>query len=256
MKSVQIIEKSRPRLVDPILVEGLPGLGSVGKIVLTHLVRSFKAKVFAELYSSHLPPHVLVDRSGRIRLMRYEFFAASDEHNQRPSLILLTGETQVQTLEGQYSMSEEILKFAAKKGAKTIITIGGYEGEASKHPSVIVMASNKQLFEELVASGAMRSPEGSPIVGLVGLLVSMAAQKGMPSACLLGETVGHFPDPRSAKSVLQVLGRFLKRDIDLTLIDREIMKADRTMKGMEKIEHKTRIFDRALERDDRITYIS
>jgi uncharacterized protein (TIGR00162 family) len=256
MKGVQIIEKGRPRLVNPVLIEGLPGLGSVGRIVLTHLVRSLRAERFAELYSSHLPPHVLVDRSGRIRPMRYEFFAAGGEYSRCPSLILLTGQTQVQTLVGQYSVSEEILRFAVKKGAKAIITIGGYEGEGSKHPRVIVMASSRPLLEAFIKAGALRSPEGSPVVGLVGLLVSMAAQKKIPSACLLGETVGHFPDPRSAKSVLQVLARFLGMDIDLTLIDREILRAERAMKGMEKIEHRTRIFDRVVRRDDRITYIS
>jgi len=38
-----------------ILIEGLPGLGMVGKIAVKYLIKQLKAKKFAELYSPHFP---------------------------------------------------------------------------------------------------------------------------------------------------------------------------------------------------------
>ena len=38
MHSIMMIEKERPQLKDPILVEGLPGVGNVGKLAADHLV--------------------------------------------------------------------------------------------------------------------------------------------------------------------------------------------------------------------------
>jgi len=43
-------------LKDPILVEGLPGVGHVGKLVAEHLIDELEAELVIEVYSPHLPP--------------------------------------------------------------------------------------------------------------------------------------------------------------------------------------------------------
>ena len=40
---------------NPVLIEGLPGLGLVGKIALRYLIKQLKAKKVAYLYSPHFP---------------------------------------------------------------------------------------------------------------------------------------------------------------------------------------------------------
>jgi proteasome assembly chaperone (PAC2) family protein len=47
-------------LRDPILIEGLPGIGHVGKLVADHLVKELKAEKVVEIYSHHFPPQVMV----------------------------------------------------------------------------------------------------------------------------------------------------------------------------------------------------
>ncbi|MEM7826591.1 MAG: PAC2 family protein, partial [Candidatus Aenigmatarchaeota archaeon] len=56
----KIIELEKPKLKNPIFVEGLPGIGNVGRIACGYLIEELKAKKFAELYSSHFMPFVLL----------------------------------------------------------------------------------------------------------------------------------------------------------------------------------------------------
>jgi len=74
MKSTYIEEKVEADLRTPILVEGLPGLGMVGRIATRYLAKQLKAKKLAELYSPHFPYYVLVNKKGGVRLLHGDFF--------------------------------------------------------------------------------------------------------------------------------------------------------------------------------------
>ncbi|RQW77125.1 MAG: proteasome assembly chaperone family protein, partial [Methanothrix sp.] len=57
-------------LKDPILIEGLPGVGHVGKLVADHMVEELHAEKIIEIYSPHFPPQVMVKEDGTIRQVR------------------------------------------------------------------------------------------------------------------------------------------------------------------------------------------
>ncbi len=69
----------KPVLENPILVQGLPGFGNVGKVAAYLLIKFCGAKSFAELYSPSFPDYVSVNSSGICRLPRYEFYVAPME---------------------------------------------------------------------------------------------------------------------------------------------------------------------------------
>ena len=62
MEKTTIEEKMQIKLKDPILIEGLPGLGMVGNIAMQYLIKQLKAKKFAKLYSPHFPYYVIVTK--------------------------------------------------------------------------------------------------------------------------------------------------------------------------------------------------
>ena len=74
MKETYIKEIKKVDLKDPILIEGLPGLGLVGKITIRYLIKRLEAKKFAYLYSPHFPYYVLVNKKGSVRLLRGTFY--------------------------------------------------------------------------------------------------------------------------------------------------------------------------------------
>jgi uncharacterized protein (TIGR00162 family) len=256
MKETYVKELKKTELKNPILIEGLPGLGLVGKIAIRHLVKQVKAEKFAHLYSPFFPYFVLVSKKGNVRLLRGTFYAWKRTGNN--DIVLFTGDSQAQTVEGQYEISEQILKFAQQQGAKMIITIGGYRMEAKDKPKVIVAATNQALLNKALQAGAEISPTGSPIVGTAGLILGLSHLQKIDALCLLGETRGYLPDPKSAKSVLEVLQSMLGFDAQLAGLDDEITKADKMVNRLQKIEEKRALEaeETRKEEDKKVTYIS
>ena len=52
--------KRKPKLNEPIFVEGLPGIGNVGKLAVEHLLDNINAVKFAELYRRIFPHKFLL----------------------------------------------------------------------------------------------------------------------------------------------------------------------------------------------------
>jgi uncharacterized protein (TIGR00162 family) len=256
MKETYIKEFAEFKPNNPVLIEGLPGLGLVGKIALRYLIKQLKAKKVAYLYSPHFPYFVLVNKKGTVRLLRGSFYFYQNPKGN--DILLFTGDSQSQTIEGQYEIADRMLDFSEKYGVKTIATIGGYRMEPKEKPKVYIAATDPTILQKAVNAGATLSTSGSPIVGTAGLILGLSKFKKIEAICLLGETRGYLPDPQAAKSVLEVLAGTFNFDLDLKGLDDEIAKAETMVTKLQQIEAK-----RALEaeenkkqEDKKTTYIS
>jgi uncharacterized protein (TIGR00162 family) len=257
VKETYIKEFAEIEPKNPVLIEGLPGLGLVGKIAIRHLLKQLKAQKFAHLYSPHFPYFVLVNKKGSVRLLRGTFYFWKNEGGQN-DLILFTGDSQSQTIEGQYEIADRMLAFSKKHNVETIVTIGGYRIEAKDKPKVFAAATSQEILAKAVQGGAVVSDSGSPIVGTAGLILGLARFKKISALCLLGETRGYLPDPMAARSVLEVLKSTFNFNLDLTGLNEDIAKADKMVTRLQKIEEK-RILqaeETRKEEDKKTTYIS
>jgi len=74
----------------------------------------------------------------------------------------------------------------------------------------------------------------------------------------LGETRGYLPDPKAAKSALDVLRKILEIEVDLGELDGEIEKSEKIVERMQEIEKKREMYAKKMRRveEERITYIS
>lgn len=230
---VEIIEAAE--LKNPILIEGLPGLGMVGRIAVRFLSKQLSAERWAFLYSPHFPYYVVVNKKGDARLLRGEFRFWRNAKGDS-DVVFLSGDSQAQTIEGQYEVADAILEFCKMHGIKTIVSLGGFRVETENTPKVMAAATNKELLDKAVGAGAEVSKAGSPIVGTAGLLLGMAHFKHVEAMCLLSETRGYLPDPLSAKSMLTILTKLLGVDVDLAGLDKEITKAEQIVDKMKQIE--------------------
>ncbi len=257
MEKTTIQEKMKPELKEPVLIEGLPGLGMVGRIATRYLIKQLKARKLAELYSPHFPYYVLVNKKGSVRLLRGDFYFWKNETGEN-DLILLTGDHQAQTIEGQYDVASCILDFAEKHGVKTAITIGGYRKEAEETPKVVAVSTNPNLLERAFRAEAVASPAGNPIVGTAGLLLGLAKFRNINALCLLGETCGYLRDPKAAKSVLRVVQKILDVKVNLSGLEGEIKKSNEIVDKMREIEERREAYTQKIRQmeEERITYIS
>jgi len=228
MEDIVVVFKEKPKLRDPLLIEGLPGVGNVGKLAAEHMVDQLKAVKFADVFSKFFPPQVLVSDSGTIRLVSNELYyvlrpeAAND-------LIILIGDYQGLTPDGQYELSDKTLQIAKELGVKRVFTLGGYGlGKMIEKPRVLGAATDQELVEEMKKFGVTfsKGEPGSGIVGASGLLLGLGLLYGIRSVCLMGETSGYFVDPKGAQAVLEVLAKILDVKIDFAELESKAEQID------------------------------
>ncbi|RLI91732.1 MAG: proteasome assembly chaperone family protein [Candidatus Altiarchaeales archaeon] len=227
---INILEE--PILKNAILIEGLPGIGLVGKLAADHMLDELKAKKFIELYSPYLPPQVIIRKDGTVKLVDMEFHYWRGEKND---LILLTGEFQGITPDSQYQISEKILDMAEKFNVVKIFTLGGLgTGGITKEPKVFGATTNRELVEDLKKLGVIFKGGGA-IFGASGLLLGLGMQRGIDGVCLMGETHGQIIDAKSAEAVLKVLTNILGIEIDMTELVEKAKETERQISRMSKV---------------------
>ncbi|MEM2735627.1 MAG: PAC2 family protein, partial [Candidatus Bathyarchaeia archaeon] len=200
---------------------GLPGLGSVGRIAASFLIRELGAKRVAALYSPYFPHYGIVNSKGVVRLPKNDFYYWRSGTNGA-ELLILTGDCQPQSPRGQYEVALKILEYAKSKSVKLIVTIGGYSAEEREVPRVYGATNSYAWMERLKGLGVEVDVSGVPIVGMAGLIPALARSKGLDALCLLGETVGYMPDPKAAKAVLSVVMGLLGLELNLSNLDPDI----------------------------------
>jgi uncharacterized protein len=238
MDNIKMIVTEMPVLEEPVLVEGLPGVGNVGKLAAEHLVEQLKATKFADIYSKYFPPQVLVDDEGLIRLVSNELFYSKGE-GKRPDLIILVGDYQGLSPEGQYELSDHVLTVMKGMGVKRLYTLGGYGvGKMLDKPRVLGAATDKELVEEMKEKGVIfsKGEPGSGIVGASGLLLGLGKIYGMRSVCLMGETSGYFVDPKGAEAVLRVLTSILNVEVDYKALEEKAEQIETITSKLKEIE--------------------
>ncbi len=233
----------RPKLKNPVLIEGLPGVGNIGRVAVGYMIEELGAKKFAQLYSKHFFPFVMLHENYQIHLLKNEFYYWKAKKPGQRDLILIIGDCQSMSTQGHYEVTEVILDFVEKFGVKEMFTIGGLAtGEIEDKPKVLGAVSHKELVKKYAKSGIDFSAgeRVGYIVGASGLFLGLGKERGMKGVCMLGETSG-FPivtDPKAADAVLEILTKILKIKIDTTNIDKRVAEMEKFIKKVEDLQKK------------------
>lgn len=224
------IEKFKPK--NAILIEGLPGIGLVGKIAAEHLIAELKAKKVADLYSPHFPHQVIMQKNGVMRMIKNRFYHVKGKKND---LLILVGDVQAVTSEAQYEATGKMLDYCEKKGVKLIITLGGYgTGKVPPSPRVFGIVSNKPMAEGYKKHGVIFGESRGSIIGAAGLLLGLGKIRKIPGLCLMGETHGGFVDAKSARALLETLCKVLEIKVDMKKLDERAKESEKFAKKMEQ----------------------
>jgi uncharacterized protein (TIGR00162 family) len=239
MKETEIIVSEKPKLKNPTLIVGLPGIGHIGRIAVDYMVHQLKAKKFAELYSPFFFPFVIVHED-RIHTLRNEFFYWKNPKGN--DLILLIGDSQTYDPKGHYEIAGKVIDFAKSFGAKEVITIGGFStGRVTDKPKVFGVVTDDEQSKMLGKLGVELKVSGQigTIVGAAGLLVGLGQLRGMKAYTLLGETSG-FPivtDPNAAEAVLDVIQKVLDVKIDLSKLKEKVEQMHEFIKKVSELQN-------------------
>ena len=219
-------------LKDPVLLEGLPGIGHVGKLVAEHLIHELGARKIADIHSIYLPPQVIIEENNVIRLANNEMYLYDGAPCQ---LLFLIGDFQSTSNEGHYLLADCYLNIAEKLGVKRIYTLGGFGvGHLVDEPRVLGAVNREDLRACAERAGAVfdNGEPGGGIMGAAGLLLGLSAQRGIEGICLMGETSGYLVDPKSAASLLSVLSVLLGIRTDTTTLEERGAEMERMVQKM------------------------
>jgi uncharacterized protein (TIGR00162 family) len=224
--TVEIMEK--PKLNDPVLIEGLPGIGFVANIATLHLISELKAKRFAEIVSASFQDFAVTTEDGGTRSPLNELYYCKREDGGR-DLILWHGNTQALTTFGQYELCGKVLDIAEELGCRFVISIGGFKkDEVQPIPAMYSAATNQETLKEALDLGTKVMV--GHIFGIAGLLVGLARLRNLKGFALLVDTLGMYPDANAARYALAALGRYLKLNVDVSKLD---ATADETKRVLE-----------------------
>ena len=238
MKETLVIRTKEVTLKDPIFVEGLPGVGHVGKLVADHMVEELKAEKIIEVYSPHFPPQVMVKEDGTIRQVRNEIYAYHGQDGE-PDLLILIGDYQSATNEGHYELCGIFLDLAESFHVKRIYALGGYgTGQFVDKPTVMGAATSTELVDEMKEQGIVfhENEPGGGIIGVSGLLLGMGALRGMDAVCLMGVTSGYLVDPKAASEVLRILCRILGIEVSVHALEERAKEMEKIIGKLQEME--------------------
>ena len=241
MTSIKVLDK--PKLNNPLLIEGLPGVGNIGRVAVGYMISELKAKRFAHLYSEHFFPFVMLQDNYEIKLLKNEFYYIKAKKKGQRDLVLLVGDCQSLSPNGHYDVIESILDFAQKLGVKEIVTIGGLAtGDMEEKPKVLGSVTDKELTTKYKGYGIefTAGEKVGYIVGAAGLLLGLGKERGIKGLCLLGETSG-FPivtDPKAAEAVLNSVKKMLHLNLDMSKLEDRVKEMERFIRRVETLQRK------------------
>ncbi|MFH0978405.1 MAG: PAC2 family protein [Candidatus Woesearchaeota archaeon] len=212
-----------PKLKNPILIEGLPGIANVGKVAVDFIVDKLgTTRLFS--FSSHRFPHsVFVNEKNLVELPSIELHYK--KHNSQ-DLLFLVGDIQPIDEESCYEFCEMILDLFKELGGKELITLGGIGlGDIPKKPKVYCTATSRDVIKKY-GTGMDNNLYGvvGPIMGVTGLLIGLAPKKKISGIAMLAETYGHpmYIGVKGAREILKILKARFKLKLKLEELDKEI----------------------------------
>lgn len=215
----------------PVLVEGLPGIGNVGKIAVDFIIETLGAKKIYEIYSDTFPNCVFVNEKGVAELPRVEVYHKKLKEND---LLLVSGDAQPIDERGCYDFCDKLLELFQNNKGKEIISLAGLGmKDIPKSPRIYCAGTDKEILQKYKTQGVNNSAGMvGPIVGVSGLLIGLAKKRGLKGATLLVETLGHptYLGIKEARELLKVINKTLKLGLDMNSLNQEVKIIEKEIK--------------------------
>lgn len=224
--------KRMPKLNKPVFIEGLPGIGNVGKVAVDFIKEELKAKKLYDVFSYTFPHSVFVNEKNLVELPTIEVYYVK---RKKQDLLLLIGDVQPIDEVSSYEFCDAMLDMIESFGGEEIITLGGIGLQnVPKKPTVYCTANNKKIIEKykkgIKLNDKLYGVVG-PIVGVSGLMLGLASKRKIDAIALLAETFGHpmYLGIQGAREIIKILNKKLKLKVNLKKLDKEIMEIESEM---------------------------
>lgn len=235
MKTWEIIaEGKEPTLHNPLFIEGLPGIGNVGKITVDFLVEELKAVKLYSFFSYKFPHSVFVNSENLVELPKIEIYYKKF-NGKRQDLLFLTGDIQPIDEESCYTFCEEVLIIIKRFKCSEMITTGGIGlQQIPEKPKVYCTSNDSQLYKQFTKGNLVEKNIFGivgPIVGVSGIMLGLGKRHGVKGVALLAET---FANPlylgiKGSQEIIRVLETKYSLGVNLQKMSKEIIEVEKEL---------------------------
>ncbi|WP_280536481.1 PAC2 family protein [Halopenitus sp. POP-27] len=206
----------------PFLIEGLPGVGLVGKIAADHIVEAFDMVHYANVHCEGIPPVVT--------------YPEDDSRLSTPVRIYADAERDLLVLQSDVPISPAAAtEFADcvagwfKEEDVTPLYLSGRPAEKEAAPPALYGIATGEGDTHLDRAGIDAPSEMGLVTGPTGALLSHALENDRTAVGLVVESDPQFPDPEASRALI-THGLKPVTDVDIptdALVDRadEIQRA-------------------------------
>lgn len=231
-----VIVKEPPKTKEKrIMIVGMPGIGSVGKMSIEYMIDVLKPSLCAQITSRRMPAFSYIDTNNNMKLP--EILLYQKKMGQR-RIFFLSGDYQPLSEEDIFDFCDEIIELSVMLGIKEIVCTGGIGLSAMPKDPEIYAVSSMPIPKKIVSIGAKTKAHGiiSTVSGVTGMLPVLAPTQGITSYALLVETIG-IPDSislKSARNLLHFMTKAYQLKINLKRLDEEL-KTSTKISELEKL---------------------
>ncbi|NHN42496.1 proteasome assembly chaperone family protein [Halorubellus sp. JP-L1] len=181
---------------NPLLVEGLPGVGLVGKIAADHLVDEFDMDLYATVHCESLAPVAVYHDGERDVQPPVRIYAAPDA-----DLLVLQSDVPVNA-EAVREFADCFTAWLSGRDV-TAVYLSGMAAKKGDSPPAMHGVGTGEGGARLEELGVDLPSESGVISGPTGALVNRAAEEGLDSVALVVESDPQFPDPEASRVLIE-----------------------------------------------------
>ena len=219
------------------ILEAVPGVGNVGKIVVDSLVDKHPSRTIGWILHPDFPPHSTLDGNGFVSPPRININSILLPDGR--TIITVGGPLQPMTAAGQYEVSEAILEMASESDTPQLLVLAGLAAGTDDR-EIHVICADDEVRKNLEANDIPVSREHpkAGMIGIAGLLISLSPLYGVPTVGLVAETIGASTDVLAADRLASWIeaGLDLPLDLDLDSTEETARKLVETMEVGSTIE--------------------
>jgi len=202
------------------LLHAVPGVGNVGKLVVDSIVDKHEGELIARIFHPDLPPHATLDSDGLLTPPCFDVHAVTlpSDHN----IVTLSSNFQPISPAGQYEVSSFLLQACKDAGIGRILILAGLSAEPGCESVHVVCPSIEDAkVMEIMGIGVSREHPSAGIIGMTGMVSSLAPTFDQAATCVIAETVGTSVDTVAADRMVKFLNESFGIDLGIELDNTE-----------------------------------
>ena len=230
--AVKVVDKIPP-MNNPVLIEGLPGIGNVGKVAVDLIIDKCKVKKLYEFSTVFSPSCVFINHdTNLVYLPSISLYLKKGKKKTDRDLLLLAGDFQPSDQKICFDFCFDLSTLAKEFKVKDIITLAGMgTNEIPKEPSIYCTANSNEYVKKCIRGTKVLNDVSrlGAITGVSGVLLGVASKFKINAACFLIET---FADPRyvgvkESRELVKLINFKFNAGVDLTKIDKDISNLEK-----------------------------